>query len=50
MKKLNIFISHPSDFLTDNKLHGDGLLAFEIINRLANRGHNIHVACINYDI
>jgi len=41
---LNIFVLHPSHFLTDHRPHGDGLLAFEFLRRLANRGHNVHVA------
>lgn len=40
----NIFVLHPSHFLTDHRPHGDGLLAFEFLRRLANRGHNVHVA------
>jgi glycosyltransferase involved in cell wall biosynthesis len=42
--KLSIFISHPSHFLTDHEPHGDGLLAFQFIDRLARRGHTLHVA------
>jgi len=49
-KSLSIFISHPSDFLTDNKFHGDWLAAFEFINRLAKRGHRLYVAVTSYDI
>ncbi len=41
---LHIFISHPSHFLTDSEPHGDGLLAFQYILRLAQRGHQLHVA------
>lgn len=43
-RPLSIFISHPSHFLTDSAPHGDGLLAFEFISRLAARGHQLHVA------
>jgi glycosyltransferase involved in cell wall biosynthesis len=42
--RLKIFISHPSHFLTDCEPHGDGLLAFQYIQRLAQRGHELHVA------
>ncbi len=42
--KLNIFISHPSDLLTNSQPHGDGLTAFGFISRLAARGHTVHVA------
>jgi L-malate glycosyltransferase len=43
-RPLHIFISHPSHFLTDSEPHGDGLLAFHFIERLARRGHELHVA------
>ena len=49
-KKLTIFIAHPSEFLTDCQPHGDGLAAFEFISRLAQRGHNLHVAVSAMDI
>jgi glycosyltransferase involved in cell wall biosynthesis len=41
---LRIFISHPSHFMTDCEPHGDGLLAYEYICRLAQRGHELHVS------
>ncbi len=47
---VNIFISHSSECLTNHKLHGDGLVAFEFIKRLANRGHILHVAIANMDM
>lgn len=40
---LTIFVSHPSSHLTDCDPHGDGLVAFEFITRLAARGHRLHV-------
>jgi len=43
-RRLTIFVSHPSSFLTDCRLHGDGLAAYEFIHRLAERGHELHVA------
>lgn len=49
-RKLNIFISHPSEFLTNCQPHGDGLCAFEFITRLAARGHTLHVAVPKMDI
>lgn len=49
-KKLSIFISHPSDFLTNYQPHGDGLVAFNFINYLAKRGHTLHVAVPSMDI
>jgi glycosyltransferase involved in cell wall biosynthesis len=47
---LNIFISHPSPFLTDHQSHGDGLAAWEFVSRLARRGHKVHVAAAAFDI
>jgi glycosyltransferase involved in cell wall biosynthesis len=44
MRALNIFISHPSNVLTDSLPHGDGLIAHSILRRLADRGHTLHVA------
>jgi L-malate glycosyltransferase len=43
-RSFNIFVLHPSHFLTDHRPHGDGLLAFEFLSRLAQRGHNVHAA------
>ena len=42
-KRLSIFIAHPSDLLTNCQPHGDGLVAYEFINRLAERGHHLYV-------
>ena len=50
MRALNIFISHPSPFLTDHQPHGDGLAAWEYVSRLAGRGHKVHVAAAAFDI
>jgi glycosyltransferase involved in cell wall biosynthesis len=41
---LTIFVPHASDCLTDHLPHGDGLVAFEFVRRLAERGHTVHVA------
>jgi glycosyltransferase involved in cell wall biosynthesis len=43
-RKLTIFVAHPSDVLTDHLPHGDGLVTFGFIRRLAERGHELHVA------
>src|SRR5258708_18474431 len=43
-RSFNIFVLHPSHFLTDHRPHGDGLLAFQFLTRLAKRGHQVHVA------
>ncbi|MBW4654701.1 MAG: glycosyltransferase family 4 protein [Kaiparowitsia implicata GSE-PSE-MK54-09C] len=48
--RLTIFIPHPSDLLTNVQPHGDGLVAFEFISRLAERGHSVHVATSHFDI
>jgi L-malate glycosyltransferase len=50
MRALNIFISHPSPFLTDHQPHGDGLAAWEFVSRLARRGHKVHIAAAAFDI
>lgn len=47
---MQIFISHPSSFLTNHQPHGDGLLAYEFINRLAERGHKVYVALAHKDL
>jgi glycosyltransferase involved in cell wall biosynthesis len=40
---LRILISAASEFLTDNQPHGEGLICFEILSRLAERGHHLYV-------
>ncbi|MGC4083746.1 MAG: glycosyltransferase [Vicinamibacterales bacterium] len=47
---LRIFIAHPSALLTDHVSNGDGLVAFSLIRRLAERGHEIHVAAQRVDL
>jgi L-malate glycosyltransferase len=49
-KKLSIFVSHPSDLLTDCQPHGDGLVAFGFIQHLAQRGHTLHVVVNSVEI
>jgi L-malate glycosyltransferase len=46
----NIFLLHPSDFLTDHESHGDGLTAFGFIHELARRGYRLHVAVRQYSL
>ncbi len=48
--KLNIFISHPSHYLTNHTSHGDGLIAYSFLERLADRGHQLHVATSLYSL
>lgn len=43
-RPLNIFIAHPSPVCTDYLPHGDGLVSYGFIRRLAERGHQLHVA------
>jgi glycosyltransferase involved in cell wall biosynthesis len=47
---LTIFVPHASALLTDNKANGDGLIAFELVSRLAARGHRLHVAAPAIDV
>lgn len=49
-RRLTIFIAHPSELLTDHRPHGDGLVAFGFIRRLAERGHELHVAAQGVDL
>lgn len=43
-KNYTIFVNHPSQYLTDCEPHGDGLLAYQYIDHLARRGHQLYVA------
>jgi glycosyltransferase involved in cell wall biosynthesis len=47
---LAIFVPHASDLLTDHQPHGDGLVAFEVVSRLARAGHEVHVAAPRIDV
>jgi L-malate glycosyltransferase len=49
-RRLRIFISDPSPFLTNHRPYGDGLMAWEFMSRLAARGHTVHVAAPLADI
>lgn len=49
-RRLTIFVPHASDWLTDHRAHGDGLVGYEIVSRLARRGHEVHVAAPRIDI
>jgi glycosyltransferase involved in cell wall biosynthesis len=48
--KKTIFIVHASDFLTDYRSHGDGLVAFGFIKNLAAHGHRLLVATRQTDL
>lgn len=43
-RPLCIFIPHCSDVLTDTLPHGDGQVAYGFLKRLAENGHELHVA------
>ena len=43
-KRFRIFVNHPSPYLTNCEPHGDGLLAYQYIDGLARRGHQLYVA------
>jgi L-malate glycosyltransferase len=49
-RPFKIFVPHCSDLLTDHRPHGDGLVAHGFIQRLALRGHEIHVAVSEVDL
>ncbi len=44
MRKLNIFVVHPSDSLTDHLPNGAGWIVYNYLRGLAERGHVLHVA------
>jgi glycosyltransferase involved in cell wall biosynthesis len=41
---LRIFVPHCSSMLTDHLPHGDGQIAYGFLKRLAERGHELHIA------
>jgi glycosyltransferase involved in cell wall biosynthesis len=47
---LTIFIPHCSDLLTDHRPHGDGLISYALISRLAERGHQLYIAASRTDL
>jgi Glycosyltransferase Family 4 len=49
-RRLRIFIAHPSEMLTDHLPNGDGLVSFGFLRRLAERGHELHVAAQRVDV
>lgn len=50
LRPLSLFIAHPSELLTDHLPHGDGLVSYGFVRRLAERGHDVHVAAQRVDI
>jgi glycosyltransferase involved in cell wall biosynthesis len=49
-RPLTIFIPHCSDLLTDHRPHGDGLISYALISRLAERGHQLYIAASRTDL
>jgi L-malate glycosyltransferase len=49
-RPLSIFVPHCSDLLTDYRPHGDGLISHALISRLAERGHQLHIAASRVDL
>ena len=47
---MNIFVPHCSGMLTDFLPHGDGLVAYGFLSRLAQRGHSVYAAAERVDI
>lgn len=45
-----IFVPHCSSLLTDHRPHGDGLIAHGFLRRLAERGHQLHIAACEVDL
>ncbi len=43
-RRYTIFINHPSHGLTNSEPWGDGLIAYQFIDRLARRGHQLYIA------
>lgn len=49
-RRLRIFVAHPSEVLTDHLPNGDGLVSFSFLRRLAERGHELHVAAQKVEV
>jgi glycosyltransferase involved in cell wall biosynthesis len=47
---LRLFLVAPFALLTDQKPHGDGLVAFGFVRELAERGHDLQVAAQRVDL
>jgi glycosyltransferase involved in cell wall biosynthesis len=45
-----ILVAHAWKTLTDHAPNGDGLFAYGLLRRLAERGHRLHVACRGVDL
>jgi glycosyltransferase involved in cell wall biosynthesis len=47
---VKILVAHAWKLLTDHQPNGDGLFAYGLIRRLAERGHELHVGCRAVDL
>lgn len=45
-----MLVAHSWKVLTDHRPNGDGLLAYGLLRRLAERGHRLHVVCRGVDL
>src|SRR3954453_23737880 len=45
-----ILVAHSWKLLTDHRSNGDGLFAYGLLRRLAERGHRLHVVCRAVDL
>ncbi len=49
-RPLTLFVVHASDMLTDHLPHGDGLIAWNFLRGLAERGHTLHAAVTRVEV
>lgn len=49
-RPLRIFVASAADLLTDHASHGEGLIAWSIFSRLAERGHDLVVCAQTADL
>lgn len=47
---LGIFVASAADLLTDHAAHGEGLIAWNLFSRLAERGHDVVVCAQSADL
>lgn len=47
---MHILVAHSWKLLTDHRLDGDGLIAYSMLRRLAERGHHLHVLAREVDL
>jgi glycosyltransferase involved in cell wall biosynthesis len=45
-----VLAAHAWKLLTDHRPNGDGLFAYGLMSRLAERGHRVHAACRSVDL